>query len=127
MKRSKLGPMRERVAFDRPINVPDGYGGTETGWSSSPESLERPAEFIYSRGSEAVEAARLAGSSIYKIRIRSSAAAREITADWRMRDLRRETFDEEGNPRAGVYNIREVDSITDRQWIFIVVESGVAV
>ncbi|ETX26565.1 head-tail adaptor protein [Roseivivax isoporae] len=107
----------ERVAFDRPTETQDGYGGTETGWSEAPASYETRAQFIYQRGSEAVEAARLTGRSIYKVRIRSSVAAREITAAWRMRDLRRGT----------IYNIREIDTITDRQWVYVTVESGVAV
>ena len=49
--------------------------------------------------------------------MRQCAQAREISADWRMRDLR----------RGAEYNVREVDAITDRAWIFLVVESGVAV
>lgn len=114
---SKAAHLRERVAFDRPTRTPDGYGGQVGGWSVAPESHECRAELIYSRGSETVEAARLAGRSVYKVRIRQCAAAREITSNWRMRDLRR-----------GVrYNVREVDAVTDRAWVFLVVESGVAV
>ena len=106
----------ERVAFDRPTETPDGFGGSETDWTSLPDSYETRGQFIYQRGSEAIEAARLAGRSIYKVRIRSSAGARGITAAWRMRDLRRGT----------IYNIREIDTITDRQWVYLTVESGVA-
>ena len=126
--RKLQGPaaLRERIAFDRPTQAPDGYGGTEAGWSTSPDSYECWAEFIYSRGSEAVEAARLAGRPIYKVRIRSNPAAREITTDWRMRDVRRATYDTKGNAVTGVYNVREVDCITDRHWVYVLVECGVA-
>lgn len=114
---SKAPHLRERVAFDRPTLSPDGYGGRVSGWSEAPASHECRAELIYLRGGEAVEAARLAGRSVYKVRVRQCAQAREISADWRMRDLR----------RGAEYNVREVDAITDRAWIFLVVESGVAV
>jgi hypothetical protein len=86
----------------------------EIGWS---EVYACRGEFIYSRGSEAVDAARLQGRSIYKIRIRSSADARAITSAHRMRDVRRSVE----------YQVREVDPITDRAWVYIVAESGAAV
>ena len=106
--------MIESVAFDAPKVVPDGRGGQETGWT---ERYSCRAKFIYSRGSEAVDAARLSGRSVYKIKIRSSAGARAISTDWRMRDVRRDM----------TYNIREVDAITSLAWVYIVVEGGVAV
>ncbi|MGR3376054.1 phage head completion protein [Salipiger abyssi] len=114
---SGAGALCEWVAFDFPIRSPDGTGGTETGWSTSPDSIERRASFIYARGSEVVDAARLNGRAIYKIKLRSDRRTREISPSWRMRDLRRGTE----------YNLREVDAITDRQWVYVVVESGVAV
>ena len=105
--------LRESVAFDASANVPDGFGGQEQGWT---EAYACRAEFIYSRGSEAVDAARLQGRSIYKVRVRSCAAARAVTTDHRMRDVRRGTE----------YQIREVDAITDLQWVYVVVEAGAA-
>lgn len=86
------------------------------------------AEIIYSRGSEIVEAARLEGRAIYKIRIRCCAAAQAISTDWRMRDLHLgpETGPAD-DPLPGVrYAIREVDAVTDRRWVYIVVEGGKA-
>lgn len=116
MKRSKGGTLRERAVFDFPIQRPDGSGGTETAWSELPDSIERPAEYIYQRGDEAVDAGRLEGRAIFKVRIRQSRSALAITPAWRMRDRR----------QGGVYNIRGVDTITDRDWVYIVVEGGVA-
>lgn len=107
------GRLRESVAFDSPTSAPDGYGGTEDGWS---EEHACRAEFIHQRGNEAVDAARLTGSQIYKVKIRSNAESRAILAGWRMRDVRRSV----------VYNIRSVDSVTDRQWVWLQAESGVA-
>lgn len=123
---SSAGRLTERVAFDTPANAPDGSGGVEIGWA---KHYECAAQFIYSRGSESVDAARLQGRSIYKIKIRSCQAARAITTDYRMRDVRR-------GPMAGVgadtlpgdrYQIREVDAIADRDWVYIVAEKGGAV
>jgi head-tail adaptor len=111
MKRPKL---QESVSFDRPSGTPDSFGGKSVAWT---EAHACRAEFIYSRGSEAVDAARLQGRSIYKVKIRQCDAAQSVTTDFRMRDVRR-----------GVeYQIREVDAVTDRMWVYIVVESGVAV
>ena len=108
------GRLKELVAFSKPLTIPDGAGGEETNWS---EFYACAAEFIYMRGSEAIEAARLTGTATYKIRIHKSAVACVITPDFKMRDVRRGT----------VYNLREVDGITDLRWIYIIAESGVAV
>lgn len=71
------------------------------------EIFQAHATIIYQRGDESVQAARLAGRVIYKVRIRQSADARRVTTDWRARDVRRGTE----------YNITEVDAITDRKWV----------
>ena len=80
---------------------------------------------VIARGSEVIDAARLRGAA-YKIKIRSCTASRLITPDWRMRDVRRGLpSGVSGDPLAGQrYNIREVDAITDPDWIYLVVESG---
>lgn len=103
--------LREAVAFDRPTQNSGPGGITEDGWV---EEYDCRAAFKYQRGSETVEAARLQGRAIYRVKIRQSVQARAITTDWRMRDLRRElTFD-----------LVEVDAITDRRWIYIVAEAS---
>ncbi|GAB5432184.1 MAG: head-tail adaptor protein [Epibacterium sp.] len=109
-----IGQMRERVGFDRSIRTPDGSGGFTREWE---EEHVCAAEFIYSRGSETVIAARLEGRTIYKIRVHQSVRARKIEPHWRMRDLRRGTQ----------YNVREIDMITDQKWVYLVVESGAAI
>lgn len=121
-----VGWPNSRVAFDAPVGAPDGSGGTVRGWAPQ---FTVWGEIIYSRGSEAVDAARLQGRAIYKVRLRSSTQSRRITPDWRMRDPRRGLPDGRvADPLPGTrYNIREVDAITDRAWVFLVVEAGVAV
>lgn len=110
-KRITAGLLTEAVAFDEPVQATGPGGAVTTAW---PERHACRAQFIYARGSEVVEAARLEGRSTFKVRIRQCAAARSITTDWRMRDTRRGTE----------YALIEVDAITDRQWIYIVVQSG---
>lgn len=115
MAKRGLGHLTERVAFDAPVEATDGFGGIETGWA---ERFRRRAEFIYQRGDEGVEAAARAGQAVMKVRVKSSADTRRIAADWRMRDLRTGTR----------FNITaQPDQFTDRGWIYLTVESGVAV
>ncbi|MGC0224927.1 phage head closure protein [Pseudooceanicola nitratireducens] len=107
------GRLSERVAFDSKTAAADGSGGRVEGWT---EEFSCWGQFIYSRGGETEQAARLQGRSVYKLLLRSSSETRRIVADWRMRDLR----------RGAVYNVREVDAISQRGWVYLVVESGVA-
>lgn len=114
--------MIDRLAFDIPVTSVDRSGGQSRVWEQRHVCR---GVLGYSRGSEAVQAGRLEGRSIYRVKVRSCAAARSIQVGWRMRDLRR---GDQSDPLPGErYNIREVDAISDRRWIFLVVESGVAV
>jgi len=113
-KRPTAGSLSERVAFDKRTDIDDGYGNTVAG--DFIEQYACAAEFRPRGGSEAVIAARLEGRNIFGVYIRSSVNARLISTDYQMRDVRRGT----------AYAIRAVDSITDRAWIYLTVESGVA-
>jgi head-tail adaptor len=113
VSRVNIGEQTEDLVFEAEGNAADGYGGFSIAWLAHHRCYAR---MTYHRGGEAVDAARLQGRSIYKVRIRSCAAARAITTAFRMRDVRRGT----------IYNIREVDAISDRAWIYIIAESGVA-
>lgn len=106
--------MRDRVAFDAPSVQPDGYGGQEAGWTPRGQ---RPAKFVHVRGNETVDAARLSGQEVYRLCVRQSPMTREIATGWRVRDLNRGTE----------YNIRSVDAVTDRRFVWMQIESGVAV
>lgn len=107
------GDLRHRVAFDRRVETSDGYGNYEGDWA---EQFSRRAAFIYAGGGESVTAARLEGRGVMKVRVRSCMLTRTIEQDWRMRDAR----------SGAEYAIREVDAVTDRQWVYLVVERGVA-
>lgn len=107
------GPMNYLAAFDRPVSLPDGSGGTENGWS---EAFRTFAAFMFLRGGETVQAARLTGRQPVVVTIRNSVDAREVTSDWRMRDVRTGT----------VYNVRTAIPSDDRAMIELACESGVA-
>jgi head-tail adaptor len=106
--------LRERIGLDKPDIVPDGYGGQENGWTAQGN---RPAQFLHQRGNEGFEAAQLSGRSVYKVRVRQSPMTRNIEAGWRVRDLTRGT----------IYNVISVDAISDRAFVYMTCESGVAV
>lgn len=106
-----------RVAFDPPLDSPDGHGGTETGWDETSALLAR-AHFRWLRGGETVQAARLQGRQPVVVTIRNHEAARTITSGWRMRDL----------TTGEAFNVRTAPVMTDdRMWLEITAERGVAV
>ncbi|MCB5411313.1 phage head completion protein [Pseudogemmobacter faecipullorum] len=119
------GDLHERFSFDRPDTAELPGGVTKPGWVQAHQCR---AQTIYRRGTEVVEASRGEGRAVFKLRIRQCSAARSITPAYRARDLRRGLpAGETGDPLPGTrYNITEVDAISDRQWIFIVIEGGKA-
>ncbi|WP_157779793.1 phage head completion protein [Celeribacter ethanolicus] len=119
----RLGSLRESVSFHAATKTPSDGGGFDLSWNLHHSCR---AEFIYHSGGEDTQAARFQGTQVYKIRIRSCAKARAIDTDMRMHDVRRYAENDRGVAKSGLYNIREVDAITDRNWVYIVAETGVA-
>ncbi|TCR01069.1 head-tail adaptor protein [Neorhizobium sp. JUb45] len=114
----QAGDLDQRVAFDASVSVPDGHGGTETGWAQDDVATKVAANFRYLRGGEAVLAARLDGRQPVVVTVRRSSKTRLIDTNWRMRDVR----------TGIVYNIRSGPVPTDdRGYLEFTVESGVAV
>jgi head-tail adaptor len=109
----KSSDLDELVAFDSPSETVDDYGGVATAFL---EAYRCRAHFRYLRGGETVQAARLEGRQPVVVTIRTSALARTITSDWRMRDVR----------RGQTFNIRSIVPSDDRAWIEITAEKGVA-
>lgn len=112
---SKLGAgnLRYRVAFDKRADVSDGMGNTQGAWV---EQFRRRAAYHHLRGGESVMAVRLAGKHSQIIAVRRETRTLEVTTDWRVRDTR----------TGDVFNIRDVTRETDRKWISLLVETGVA-
>lgn len=105
--------LSERVAFDEPAGSDDGYGGKTPEWA---ERFRCDAEMRHMRGDEALRAAREAGVRIFKVRVHACSNLSAMTESWRMRDVR----------RGDAYNVRDVDRITDRNWIWLVAEGPLA-
>lgn len=104
----------EAVAFDSPTASADAAGGVVSGWT---QEFTTRAHFLFLRGGETVQAARLEGRQPVVVTIRSHADADEITTAWRMRDTR----------RGVAYNIRSIVPTEDRRFVELTCESGVAV
>ena len=74
------------------------------------------AAYRHLRGGEDVMAGRLQGRHTQVITVRASSQTRQITAGWRLVDARDGT----------VFNVRDVTQETDRMWISLLCERGVA-
>lgn len=101
------------VAFDRRDDIDDGYGNTKGEWV---EQFAVRAAFRHRGGSEAVSAARLEGRNQLAVYVRASGRTQGIISEWRMRDLRTGT----------AYDIKIVDAVTDRRWVYLEVTAGSA-
>lgn len=112
--RPASGELHHRVALDKrgPAAEPD-YGNTEGDFV---EQFKVSAAFRPRGGSEAVVAARLEGRNVLGVYVRSSSETRQIESDWRLRDLR----------TGEVYAVKIVDAVTNRHWVYMEVQTGVA-
>lgn len=109
------GRLDQRVRFEAPVaSAGDGGGGVVDGFEARCTVW---AAFFRPRGDEAVTAARLDGRHVVDVVVRSSSQTRPITTDWRMVDTRRPD---------DVFNIRFVDAVSDRAWVRLTAEKGVA-
>jgi len=106
------GALKERVSFAVRGDQEDGYGNTVAGWV---EQFQDAAEYTHLRGGETVIAARLANRHPQIIRVRASSATRQVTADWRIKDVRTSVE----------YAVHDVTASTDRKWIDFLCERGV--
>lgn len=121
--RRPLPRLRHQVAFDRALEDGDGFGGSAKTWE---QFRHCRAELTYMRGSEVVEAARLQGRSVFKVRIKNMGSAKEIDESFRIRTVNRGLPDGCGanDPLKGDrYDIREVDALTNPDWIYLIIES----
>ena len=111
-----MKPMVEFVSFDAPTSLPDGQGGTEDGWTNNAHICR--AHFLYLRGGETVQQARLQGKQPIVVTIRgTSPRAKAITPAYRMRDTQ----------RGDDYNIRSIVPTEDRLFLEMTCEKGVTV
>ncbi len=107
------GELDQRYAFAKKGSASDGYGGTTTAYV---DQFTVWAGVTHLRGGETVMAGRLQGKHPQVVRIRSSSQSRQITTDWRARDTKTGT----------VFAIRDITPTSDRLFLDVLCESGVA-
>ena len=81
------GQLRSRLHFQKRGTTDDGYGNSVAGPFET--VFTQRAQMIARNGTETVMAERLQGVQPYTVRIRCSAQAADITADWRVIDARK--------------------------------------
>ncbi|UXS00831.1 head-tail adaptor protein [Agrobacterium tumefaciens] len=112
-KPRSAGDLFHRVAFDKREEIDRGDGVSVGQWI---EQFQVRAGFAHLRGGESVMADRLQGQHTQVIFVRSSSETRQVSTDWRARDV-----------RSGVeFNIRDVTPTSDRLWLDFLCQSGVA-
>lgn len=125
MDKRDAGRLNENVAFDERITQPDGLGNEQEQFV---EQFKRRAGFTYMRGGESVIASRLEGRQPIVVRVRRDSDTLRIAPDWRMRDGRNGSWQgaEENQYWTGpTYAVRSIAPTDDRQFLDIMVESGV--
>ncbi|MBB3396870.1 head-tail adaptor protein [Rhizobium sp. BK060] len=126
MDRRGAGILFERVAFDQRAMQPDGFGNEQEKFV---EQFQRRAGFTYMRGGETVIASRLEGRQPIVVRVRRDSNTLLITPDWRMRDVRNGAWQGTGADQyweGPIYAVRSIAPTDDRQFLDIMIESGVA-
>ena len=81
----RAGPLRERVRFEQ--RDEDANGDRLGPWVVDP-AFEAAAGYTWLRGGEGVMQSRLTGVQPVVIRVRAAVAMRQVTADFRVIDLR---------------------------------------
>lgn len=107
------GELHNRFAFDARVEQQDGRGNTVASWL---ERFQCRAGVLNMRGGETVMAARLEGRRPVVVTVRNFPATRQVTTDWRCRDVR----------TGEAFNVRAVQPSQDRAYIEFLCESGVA-
>lgn len=109
------GELDQRFRFDvRVDNAGDGAGNFQDVWAPDVGPVWTKRQYLH--GSEAVQAARLAGEQPVLLTVRASSDSRRITTDHRAVNVR----------TGETYNITAVNPTADRAAIELLATSGVA-
>lgn len=110
------GDLRDRVKFQRRVEVEDDYGNTQGGWADL--DISRAASLSPTRGGETVQAARVTGSAMWDCWVRSDSGTRSVNTGDRIVDERDPTR---------VINITFAEDMDRRrEWILMQGTSGLA-
>ena len=112
MARLGSGQLHSSITFSTITEVPDPHGGFELVLTD----FTVRADILYLRGGETVQAARLTGKQPVVVTVRRSSATAALSTADGMRDARTGTE----------YQIRAIVPSSDRQFMEITAESGVA-
>lgn len=113
------GGLRATVEFEQRSLTSDGYGGVQGTFATV---FERSARIWPRLGGEQVMAARLAGTKLVTIRVRSDTQTRTVDPEWRAHDKAH---------ASRVFNIRSVVDPYEQDsrhgmWLDMLAEEGVA-
>lgn len=112
----RSGDLFYRVNCQKKVPGTDEMGHPVPGAGGWQTQFSVRAAYRHLRGGEDVMAGRLQGRHTQIITVRASAQTRQITPEWRLVDARDGT----------VFNVRDVTLETDRLWVSILCERGVA-
>ncbi len=107
------GDLYYKVHCQKRVEVDDGAGNTVGNFATQ---FTVRAAYRHLRGGETVIASRLENRHPVIIAVRSSSQSRQINTDWRLVDARDGT----------AWAVRDVTHETDRQFISLLCERGVA-
>lgn len=113
MAKISAGDLYYKVHCQKRIEQDDGYGNTVSNFATV---FTTRCAYRHLRGGETVVASRLENKHPVIITVRSSSQTRQINADWRLVDAR----------DGAAWAVRDVTHETDRQWIALLCERGVA-
>jgi SPP1 family predicted phage head-tail adaptor len=107
------GDLRYKIHCQKRVQIDDGAGNTVGDFATQ---FTVRAAYRHLRGGETVIASRLENRHPIIITVRASSQTRQIVSDWRLVDAHDGT----------AWAVRDVTYETDRQWISLLCERGVA-
>lgn len=115
-KQISAGDLHYKVDCQKEVAGVDELGNPVPGAGGWTTQCTVRAAYRHLRGGEDIMAGRLQGRHTQVITVRASSQTRQITAGWRLIDARDGT----------VFNVRDVTAETDRMWVSLLCERGVA-
>lgn len=110
------GQLRDRIEFQAREAIDDGMGNIVSGdWKVQ---FTRSANLRYRAGGEVFQETRLAGQQPLTITVRQTPDTRQITTEWRCRDVRRDVLFNIASPA--------MDPDGTRAWLEFMATAGVA-
>ncbi|HWM82949.1 MAG TPA: head-tail adaptor protein [Pseudolabrys sp.] len=107
------GDLRYKIHCQKRVQIDDGAGNTVGDFATQ---FTVRAAYRHLRGGETVIASRLENRHPIIITVRASSQTRQLNSDWRLVDAHDGT----------AWAVRDVTCETDRQWISLLCERGVA-